>query len=86
MNVHIRLQQRNGSKYWTLIEGLSKDIDVKKVMGYLRKCLQTGGAVVQDKDGRQVIQLQGDCAKKVEEFLLRYDICDKSLVRNHAWT
>jgi len=30
MNVHIRLQQRNGSKYWTLIEGLSNDINVKK--------------------------------------------------------
>jgi len=55
-------------------------------MIFLRKCLQTGGAVVQDKDGHQVIQLQGNCANRVEEFLLQYNVCDKSLIRNHAWT
>ena len=36
-DVHIRVQQRNGRKCVTTIQGLAEDLDQKKICKYFRK-------------------------------------------------
>lgn len=39
--VHIRIQQRNGRKSLTLVQGLASDLDLKKILKALKKvCLR----------------------------------------------
>jgi len=39
--VHIRVQQRNGRKCITLIEGLADDLDIKRICKVLKYVLET---------------------------------------------
>ena len=76
--VHIRTQQRTAKKCLTIIEGLPSDLDQKKILRFLRKALNTNGAVIQDeKTMNDIIQLQGDIKKKVHEKLLEWKVLDK---------
>ena len=36
-NVHIRVQQRNGRKCVTTVQGLADDLDLKKIVKYVKK-------------------------------------------------
>ena len=35
--VHIRIQQRNGRKCITLVQGIADDLDLHKILKYLKK-------------------------------------------------
>lgn len=63
--VHIRVQQRNGRKCITLIEGLADDLDVKRICKAFKKNFSCNGAVTKDEEMGEVIQLSGDqvCAR-----------------------
>jgi translation initiation factor 1 len=69
--VHIRVQQRNRKKCVLTIQGLDDDLDLKKICKAMRKNLQCNGAIVQDKEFGDVIQLQGDHRAKVGDFLCK---------------
>lgn len=58
-SVHIRNQQRNGKKTLTTVQGLEKDLDLRKILRYLRKLLSTNGTIVKDDMYGEVLQLQG---------------------------
>lgn len=58
--IHIRIQQRNGRKTLTTIQGLPKDFDPKKVLKAAKKEFACNGSVVEDEEYGSVIQLQGD--------------------------
>lgn len=55
--IHIRVQQRNGRKSWTIIEGIMEDHEV--ILRQMRKKLCVGGSLVRDEE-LVIIQLQGD--------------------------
>lgn len=57
--MHIRNQVRNGKKSVTTIEGLSQDLDFKKLLRHLRKQLSTNGTIVDDPVFGSVLQFQG---------------------------
>ncbi|KAL9264495.1 translation factor SUI1-like protein [Drosera capensis] len=67
--VHIRIQQRNGRKSLTTVQGLKKDFSYSKILKDLKKEFCCNGTVVQDPELGQVIQLQGDQRKNVASFL-----------------
>jgi translation initiation factor 1 len=67
--VHIRIQQRNGRKTLTTVQGLPDDIDPNRVLKVLRKDFACNGNVVKDKLLGEVIQLQGDQRSKVNDFI-----------------
>ena len=83
-NIHIRVQQRAGTKAFTIIEGLASDLDIKKILRALKKTLKTGGSVIKNSKGNEddlfeIIQLQGDHRIAIKSFLTRYKIWEKDV-------
>ncbi|RDA96182.1 hypothetical protein CP533_1637, partial [Ophiocordyceps camponoti-saundersi (nom. inval.)] len=67
--IHIRIQQRNGRKTLTTVQGLPKKFDQKKILKVIKKKFACNGTIVSDTDMGEVIQLQGDQRKDVQHFL-----------------
>lgn len=59
-------ERRRFGKAITIVNGLSKDVDVKKVLKELKQKLACGGTV---KDG--AVELQGSHKSKVKQVLVR---------------
>merc|ERR1739848_46798 len=68
--IHIRIQQRNGRKTLTTVQGLPKKFDQKKILKVIKKKFACNGTIVNDTEMGEVIQLQGDQRKGVQEFLV----------------
>ncbi|KAK1925146.1 translation initiation factor SUI1-domain-containing protein [Papiliotrema laurentii] len=83
--IHIRLQQRNGRKTLTTIQGLPDKFDPKKLLKAMKKEFACNGTVVSSADSDEedapapaakandfgkVLQLQGDQRIKSKEFLI----------------
>jgi translation initiation factor 1 len=83
--VHIRIQQRNGRKSLTTIQGLAFDLDLKKILKALKKTFSTNGTIVNDEELGKVIQLQGDQRKNVLEFFVKYEVCQRSEIKVHGF-
>jgi translation initiation factor 1 len=83
--VHIRIQQRNGKKSLTTVQGLKKSYDYKKVLKALKKEFCCNGTVVDDPELGQVIQLQGDQRKNVLQFLTQEKLVKKELIKIHGF-
>ena len=82
--VHIRVQQRNGKKCLTLIHGMAPDLDLKKIVHYLKKVYSTNGHVSSDQQYGDIIQLQGDQRKNVYEAFAEWKICEKEDMKVHG--
>jgi translation initiation factor 1 len=75
---HIRVQQRNGRKCITSIDGLEEDLDLKRICKAMREAFSCNGNVVMKSDEETgVIQLQGDNRKAVALFLIEEGIATK---------
>ncbi|KAK8040438.1 hypothetical protein PG991_000226 [Apiospora marii] len=89
--IHIRIQQRNGRKTLTTVQGLPNKFDRKKILKVIKKKFgkstfscsiswfylltwlfraACNGTIVNDTEMGEVIQLQGDQRKDVQEFLI----------------
>ncbi|PPS18977.1 hypothetical protein GOBAR_AA01623 [Gossypium barbadense] len=82
--VHIRIQQRNGRKSLTTVQGLKKEFSYNKILKDLKKEFCCNGTVVQDPELGQVIQLQGDQRKNVSTFLVQAGIVKKENIKIHV--
>ncbi|CAG5177928.1 uncharacterized protein ALTATR162_LOCUS8448 [Alternaria atra] len=67
--IHIRIQQRNGRKTLTTVQGLPKKFDQKKILKVIKKKFACNGTIVSDAEMGEVVQLQGDQRKDVQDFL-----------------
>nr|CAD1819265.1 unnamed protein product [Ananas comosus var. bracteatus] len=83
--VHIRIQQRNGRKSLTTVQGLKKEFSYNKILKDLKKEFCCNGTVVQDPELGQVIQLQGDQRKNVSNFLVQAGIVKKDHIKIHGF-
>ncbi|KAF8631425.1 hypothetical protein AX17_005102 [Amanita inopinata Kibby_2008] len=82
--IHIRIQQRNGRKTLTTLQGLPKQYDSKKLLKAFKKEFACNGTLVDDPELGQVIQLQGDQRAKISNFLIENGI-DKATVKVHGF-
>ncbi|XP_077997777.1 eukaryotic translation initiation factor 1b-like [Glandiceps talaboti] len=83
--IHIRIQQRNGRKTLTTVQGISGDFDKKKLVKVFKKEFACNGTVVDHSEYGEVIQLQGDQRQHIYEFLLRVGICKKGQLKLHGF-
>ncbi|KAL9254328.1 translation factor SUI1 homolog 2-like protein [Drosera capensis] len=83
--VHIRIQQRNGKKSLTTVQGLRKEYSYEKILKDLKKVFCCNGNVVQDKELGKVIQLQGDQRKNVAHFLVQVGLAKKDQIKIHGF-
>jgi translation initiation factor 1 len=78
---HIRVQQRNGRKCITSIDGLEEDLDLKRICKAMREAFSCNGNVVMKSDEETgVIQLQGDQRENIKQWLLDQQIILKNEV------
>ncbi|UZJ54491.1 hypothetical protein CBS101457_003811 [Exobasidium rhododendri] len=82
--IHIRIQQRNGRKTLTTLQGLPKEYDQKKILKAFKKEFACNGTIVDDEELGQVIQLQGDQRQKISAFLIEEGI-NKTDVKVHGF-
>ena len=82
--IHIRIQQRNGRKTLTTLQGLPKQYDPKKLLKAFKKEFACNGTLVEDEKMGQVIQLQGDQRAKISNFLVENGL-DKSTIKVHGF-
>ncbi|KAF5365783.1 hypothetical protein D9758_003264 [Tetrapyrgos nigripes] len=82
--IHIRIQQRNGRKTLTTLQGLPKQYDPKKLIKAFKKEFACNGTLVDDEKMGQVIQLQGDQRNKISTFLVDNGI-EKSTIKVHGF-
>ena len=76
---HIRVQQRNGRKCITTLDGLEEDLDLKRICKAMREAFSCNGNVVMKEDEEEgVIQLQGDQRENIKKWLLEMEIILKS--------
>lgn len=74
----LRIQQRNGRKTLTILQGLPKEYDAKKILKVFKKEFACNGTIVDDDELGEVLQLTGDQRLKIAEFLVKEDIAKKS--------
>lgn len=72
--IHIRIQQRNGRKTLTTVQGISEEFDKKKLVRAFKKDFACNGTVVEHPEYGEIIQLQGDQRSNVCTFLKRIGI------------
>ena len=82
--IHVRLQQRNGRKTLTTIQGLSKDIEFKKLLKAFKKQFACNGCIIDHKEFGEVIQLQGDQRENIKIFLINTDLSDEEHIKLHG--
>jgi translation initiation factor 1 len=78
-NIHIHLQQRNGKKTITLIEGLAEDLDLKKILRAMKKTFQTNGAILKPDEDKTILQLNGDQRENTRVFFIKYKIWETTV-------
>jgi translation initiation factor SUI1 len=61
--------ERNGRKTLTTVQGLPKKFDQKKILKVIKKKFACNGTIVTDVEMGEVVQLQGDQRKDVQDFL-----------------
>mmetsp|Transcript_27986 Transcript_27986/g.38700 ORF Transcript_27986/g.38700 Transcript_27986/m.38700 type:complete len:113 (+) Transcript_27986:120-458(+) len=84
--IHVRVQQRNGRKSLTTVQGIDTEFDYKKVLKAFKKEFCCNGTVVDDPELGKVIQLQGDQRKNVHQFLITEKIVkNKDLIKIHGF-
>ncbi|KAF5324437.1 hypothetical protein D9611_004332 [Ephemerocybe angulata] len=82
--IHIRIQQRNGRKTLTTLQGLPKQYDPKKLLKAFKKEFACNGTLVEDEKMGQVIQLQGDQRTKIFTFLVDNGL-EKTTIKVHGF-
>ncbi|KAI9571290.1 translation initiation factor SUI1 [Boletus coccyginus] len=82
--LHIRIQQRNGRKTLTTLQGLPKEYDPKKLLKAFKKEFACNGNLVDDAEMGQVIQLQGDQRVKIANFLVEEGI-PRNTIKLHGF-
>ena len=93
--IHVRVQQRNGRKCTTSIEGLHlipfpedkfKGIDFKKIVRSMKRNFKCNGATRHDKKSNTtVIQLQGDQSNNIKSWLVDFaELCKDDQIVIHG--
>ncbi|PVD38977.1 hypothetical protein C0Q70_01602 [Pomacea canaliculata] len=80
--VHIRIQQRNGRKTLTTVQGIHPKFDLKKIVKACKKEFNCNGTVVEHPEYGEVIQLQGDKRDATKNFLVEVGIATADQVKH----
>ena len=83
--IHIRIQQRNAKKTITTVEGIDPDIDLKRLVKYIKKKFNCNGSIIITEDDIPIIQLQGDQRENIKKFLIKENIISEDFVKVHGF-
>ncbi|XP_057600653.1 eukaryotic translation initiation factor 1-like [Hippopotamus amphibius kiboko] len=83
--IHIRIQQRNGRKTLTTVQGITDDYDKKKLVKAFKKKFACNGTVIEHPEYGEVIQLQGDQHKNICQFLVEIGLAKDDQLKVHGF-
>lgn len=83
--IHIRIQQRNGRKTLTTVQGISPDFDLKKIVKACKKEFACNGTVVEHPEYGEVIQMQGDQRNNIRDFLKMIGLAGDNQLKVHGF-
>ncbi|VDO48317.1 unnamed protein product [Schistosoma margrebowiei] len=83
--VHIRIQQRNGRKTLTTVQGIPERFDKRKILKYCKKHFACNGTVVEHEEYGEVLQFQGDQRDNLKSFLCEMNIVTPEEVKLHGF-
>uniref|UniRef100_A0A7M4E6N9 Eukaryotic translation initiation factor 1 n=1 Tax=Crocodylus porosus TaxID=8502 RepID=A0A7M4E6N9_CROPO len=95
--IHIRIQQRNGRKTLTTVQGIADDYDKKKLVkafkkfkdftcsGHFHSKFACNGTVIEHPEYGEVIQLQGDQRKNICQFLIEIGLAKDDQLKVHGF-
>ncbi|KAI9365281.1 translation initiation factor SUI1 [Pilaira anomala] len=84
-NIHLRVQQRNGRKTLTTLQGLPTEYDVKKILKSFKKVFACSGKIIEHEELGNILQLSGDQRLKIAEFLVSEHIVKKTEIVIHGF-
>ena len=82
--IHVRVQQRNGRKCITTVQGLGSDLDLKKIARALKKTFQCNGSVTVDDELGEILQLSGDQRTNIRAFFVDQEVCHEDQIVIHG--
>jgi translation initiation factor 1 len=71
--IHVGIIQQ-GRRFITTIEGLDDDLDQSRIARYMAKAFSCAATVQKDKEGNEIIQLQGDHRLAVRDWLVMQEV------------
>ncbi|XP_069107544.1 eukaryotic translation initiation factor eIF1-like [Argopecten irradians] len=83
--IHIRIQQRNGRKTLTTVQGINPQFDLKKIVKACKKEFACNGTVVEHPEYGEVIQVQGDQRNNIRDFLKMVNIATDEQLKVHGF-
>jgi translation initiation factor 1 len=83
--IHIRIQQRNGRKTLTTVQGVDPKYDFKKIVKAAKKEFACNGTVVEHPEYGEVIQLQGDQREHIRTLLIKVGIATNEQIKVHGF-
>lgn len=83
--IHIRIQQRNGKKSLTTIQGLSTEYNLKKISKSFKKEFACNGCIINHPEFGEIIQLQGDQRDNIKEYLINSNMANDDLIKVHGF-
>ena len=75
--VTISVEKRNGKKCITNVIGMADDLDLKKILSYLKKTHSCNGSVIKDDNHGEIMSFTGDQKENVYNFLIDEKIYKK---------
>ena len=75
--VTISVDRRNGKKCKTNVIGMADDLDLHKILSYLKKTLNCNGSIRKDEIHGEIMSFTGDQKENIFNFLIKEEIYEK---------
>jgi translation initiation factor SUI1 len=77
LKVTISVEKRNGKKCITNVIGMAEDLDLQKILSYLKKTNNCNGSIIKDEKYGEVMSFSGDQKENIYNFLIKEEIYKK---------
>jgi translation initiation factor SUI1 len=75
--VTIAVERRGGRRFITNVIGMADDLDLPKILSYLKKKHNCSGSIIKDATYGEVMSFTGDQKENIYNFLINEQIYEK---------
>lgn len=75
--VTISVEKRNGKKCITNVIGMAEDLDLPRILSYLKKKHSCNGSIIKDETHGEIMSFSGDQKENIYNFLVNEEIYKK---------
>jgi translation initiation factor 1 len=75
--VTIAVVKRNGKKSITHVIGMADDLDLKKILSYIKKTYSCNGSILNHETHGEIMSFTGDQKENIYNFLVNEEIYSK---------